>query len=151
MLASIQEGPSPVLVRDLKPANLIITYPGHVMLVDLGIACPIRRGEQVPPSVRGLGTPGYAPPEQVSGDGWEDARTDLFALGVILFRTATGRQPFRDTLWREFRSARALNPGISPGMDELLRRLLQPDAAQRPSTAAEVSEALQMLRARHPA
>jgi serine/threonine-protein kinase len=149
LLTAIHEGSTPVLVRDLKPGNLIVTHPGHVMLVDFGIACRMRAGEQVPPTVRGPFTPGYAPPEQVAGSGWEDARTDLFALGAVLFRAATGRLPYLRDPWRESPSARAHNPSISVGMDDLLRRLLQPDAARRPGSAAEVSEALRALGPKH--
>jgi serine/threonine protein kinase len=145
VLTSLHEGQTPLLVRDLKPANLIVTHLGHVMLVDLGIACPLRRGEQVPLSVRGLGTPGYASPEQIGGDGWEDDRSDLFALGAILFRTATGRVPYDNGSWREPPAARAWNPAISSGLEDLLRRLLHPDRARRPARAAEVSDVLRAL------
>lgn len=147
LLISIHEGRTPVIVRDLKPGNLIVTHTGHVVLVDLGIACPLRHGEQVPLSVRGLGTPGYAPPEQVSGGGWEDARTDLFAVGAVLFRVATGRLPYQGDPWREWPSARARNPTLSAGMDSLLRRLLHPDAARRASSAAELSADIRTLSA----
>lgn len=151
LLTTLHEGRTPVLVRDLKPNNLIVTHPGHLMLVDLGIACPMRAGEQVPPAVRGLGTLGYAPPEQAAGSGWEDARTDLFALGAVLFRAATGRLPYRGDPWRERPSARALNPALSADLEALLRWLLQPDADRRPTSAAEVSAALRALQSRHAA
>ena len=146
LLAALHGGRTAVLVRDLKPANLIIQQPGHVMLVDLGIACPLRAGEPVPPAVRGLGTPGYAPPEQIAASGWEDARTDLFALGAILYRACTGRLAVDLGSGRGTSPARLLNPNISVGLSDVLTRLLQPDQRLRPRSAREVGDMLLELR-----
>jgi serine/threonine protein kinase, bacterial len=142
LLHHLHTGPAPILVRDLKPANLIITPAGHVMLVDLGIACRLRWGEPVPSSERWLGTPGYAAPEQCMGSGQEDERVDLYALGAVLHRVATGRDPARFPGQFRYPPARVLNPALSPRLERLLAALLSPDPAGRPSSAALVAAEL---------
>jgi eukaryotic-like serine/threonine-protein kinase len=142
LLEALHTGPTPILVRDLKPSNLIVTPGGHVMLVDFGIACRLERGERAPESVRGLGTRGYAAPEQCSGGGYEDERVDLYALGAVLYRVATGQSPARTA--RRFRlpPARAYNPRLSPRLEALLADLVRPDPAERLPSAALVSQIL---------
>lgn len=142
LLASLHAGPTPVLVRDLKPGNLIVTPEGHVKLVDLGIACQLRRGERVPTSERWLGTRGYAAPEQCVGDGCEDEREDLYALGAVLYRVATGWDPARADQRFAFPPARRLNPALSPRLEALLADLLQVDASRRPPSASYVTQTL---------
>jgi serine/threonine protein kinase len=142
LLAALHAGAAPVLVRDLKPGNLIVTPEGHVKLVDLGIACQLRRGERVPTSERWLGTRGYAAPEQCVGDGREDEREDLYALGAVLYRVATGWDPARAEQRFTFPPARRLNPALSPRLEALLADLLQVDAGRRPPSASFVRQAL---------
>lgn len=142
LLVALHTGPMPILVRDLKPANLIVTHGGHVMLVDLGIACPLRRGELVPPAVRRMGTRGYAPPEQVAGTEPEDERVDLYALGAVLYRVATGWNPGRREDGCELPPARSLNPGLSPQLEGLLADLLRLDPARRMPDARLAAQAL---------
>lgn len=80
----------PVIFRDLKPANIIITKSGKPMLVDFGIARVFRQGAGT--DTRALGTPGYAAPEQY-GRGQSDHRTDLYALGATLHHSLSGSDP----------------------------------------------------------
>jgi eukaryotic-like serine/threonine-protein kinase len=142
LLVALHTGPMPILVRDLKPSNLIITREGHVALVDLGIACPLRRGELAPPAVRRLGTRGYAPPEQVAGREPEDERVDLYALGAVLHRVATGWNPARRDDGCELPPARVLNPALSPQLEGLLASLLRLDRRQRLPEARLAERAL---------
>jgi serine/threonine protein kinase len=143
LLAYLHAGPAPILVRDLKPSNLIVTPAGHLMLIDLGIACWVPRGQRVPSAERRLGTPGYAAPEQYAGDGCEDEREDLYALGAVLYRVATGQTPpgavarLRDP--DSLLPARTLNPTVSPRLDTLLAQLLAVQPAHRPPSAADVA------------
>jgi serine/threonine protein kinase len=146
LLADLHGAPTPLLVRDLKPSNLIVTSTGHVMLVDFGIACPMPRGEPVPASVRGLGTPGYAAPEQIAAEGWEDARTDLYALGVVLYRVATGHLPRHAATWLVGAGIHSCNASCSPAFARLVGTLLHVDPACRPDSAAEVTRTLERLR-----
>lgn len=80
----------PVIFRDLKPANIILTRSGKPMLVDFGIARVFRQGAGN--DTRALGTPGYAAPEQY-GRGQSDHRTDLYALGATLHHCLSGSDP----------------------------------------------------------
>lgn len=80
----------PVIFRDLKPANIILTSSGKPMLVDFGIARVFRHGAGS--DTRALGTPGYAAPEQY-GRGQSDHRTDLYALGATLHHCLSGADP----------------------------------------------------------
>ncbi|MBS2036804.1 serine/threonine protein kinase [bacterium] len=89
-LEYLHSQPQPVIFRDLKPANIILTGNGQPMLVDFGIARVFRHGAGS--DTRALGTPGYAAPEQY-GRGQSDHRTDLYALGATLHHCLSGRDP----------------------------------------------------------
>ncbi len=80
----------PIVFRDLKPSNIILTPDGSLMLVDFGIARFVKTGQTCDPSE--FGSPGYAPPEQYRA-GQVDARADLFSLGVILREMMSGQPP----------------------------------------------------------
>lgn len=127
--------------RDIKPANILRDGTGQVMLVDLGLAAPARStvGDEV------AGTLRYAAPEQ-SGilKRPVDARSDLYALGVVLFECATGRPPFVSTDAAELAhqhaarpapDARALNPALSPALAAVIAKLLAKDPDDRYQSA----------------
>lgn len=80
----------PVIYRDLKPANVIISPTGNVRLIDFGIAREYKAGKARDTCI--LGTPGYAAPEQ---NGWQqtDARSDIFSLGMTMYSMLTARKP----------------------------------------------------------
>src|SRR4029077_5738834 len=82
-----------VVHRDLKPANLMLTDAGAVKIMDFGIA-RVSGSEHLTSAGFMMGTPAYMAPEQVLGHE-VDARTDLYALGVVLYRLTTGKLPFK--------------------------------------------------------
>jgi serine/threonine protein kinase len=135
-----------VIHRDLKPENVLITPDGQVKLVDFGIAL-LRGARRLTFSrlTNSVGTPDYMAPEQVSGERG-DARTDVYAVGVMLYEMLTGEVPFQgDTpmavmsqrLQREAPLLRRIRPDVPPQLEAVVYRALRRDPADRyPSMAA---------------
>ncbi len=137
-----------VVHRDLKPGNILIQQDGRVVISDFGIARTA--GEQTAAQTQGLlGTPAYMAPEQVEG-GQIDARTDLYALGLILVEMLSGALPFHGDNPFALAVARlaAKHPdlatlaGIPPVLLELLHRCLAREPDDRFASALEFAVAL---------
>ncbi|WP_437960696.1 serine/threonine-protein kinase [Sorangium sp. So ce119] len=141
--------------RDIKPSNIFLQDGSveRVKLLDFGLA----RGKDAP-AVTGagslVGTPSYMAPEQVRGAASPDARTDLFALGAVLFECLTGRAPFlgADTeavlvkiLVERPPAVRELRPLAPPALEALVARMLSKAPEGRPASAAEVARELAAL------
>ena len=116
----------PVIFRDLKPSNVMLTPEGQVKLIDFGIARlfkPTKSQDTVT-----LGTPGYAAPEQWGTAGQSDVRSDIYGLGVLLLRLSTGYDPTPNPF--PLPQPRAVMPQISPKIEYLILRATptEPDA-----------------------
>ena len=129
-----------VIHGDVKPANMLITDDGRVKLMDFGMARLASRDSSATPL---LGTPAYWCPEQILGKP-QDARSDLFSLGVVLYEMVTGQRPFdADTLQGicgRVLSSKPLPPSHANGsvptaFDEVIARCLAKDPAMRYSGA----------------
>ncbi len=81
----------PIIFRDLKPSNVLVTPEGILMLVDFGIARYFKTGQSN--DTTDFGSPGYASPEQYQTEGQTDGRSDLFSLGVLLYEMLSGQRP----------------------------------------------------------
>ena len=138
--------------RDLKPANILINHAGRPQIADFGLALHADQQE----SHRGevAGTYKYMAPEQVLGQAERvDGRTDLWALGVILYELLTGRQPFAGTdtevreqiLSRDPRPPRQWVETIPPAVASLVLELLAKNQAARPGSAGNVADELRRL------
>ncbi len=146
------------LHRDVKPSNVLVDEQGNVVLIDFGVAHELSRGASagdVEMSI--VGTAPYMAPEQVTGEELSPA-TDWYAFGVLLFEAMTGRRPFEgetvDLLARKCAldapSPSQLDENVPGDLDALCTRLLERDAARRPSTA-EILAALASGRSMHSA
>ena len=142
-----------VVHRDLKPSNLLLDRQGHVRIADFGIARSLRssgltRAGQV------IGTPDYLSPEQSRGLP-VDARSDLFALGVVLFEMLTGQLPFAGQTGNELFAQRIaghniplrrLRPDAPAWLEQLIQRLLRTQPGQRLQSADAVIAVLRAQR-----
>ena len=133
---------------DLKPANVLFKGDGSVVLLDFGLSChacyPDLLAEQLRKAV---GSPAWIAPEQVVGVRG-DPRSDIFAVGVMLYQLCTGRLPFgtpqtdaglRQRLWVDPVPLRKHNPNIPPWLQEVVMRCLEPEAAERYPSAAHLA------------
>src|SRR5437764_13800812 len=129
-----------VIHRDIKPGNIVVDANNRVRVVDFGIASHKFKpgstravGQQISTA---LGTPGYAPKEQFTGQ--ETPLSDLYALGATMHHLLTGRDPTKiQPLW-QYPPVRALNPKISEATDRIVARALQNDLKTRYQSAAEM-------------
>jgi serine/threonine-protein kinase len=135
--------------RDIKPENILLTADGQVKVADFGLSRTMAESKATQAGVL-LGTAHYVAPEQVEGKE-SDHRSDLFALGVVLYEMLTGDTPFSgDTpLIVAYQRVRENVPrpsdriaGISPAMDEIVGRATAREPAGRYGSAAEMGEAL---------
>lgn len=136
-LAYLHEQKPPVIFRDLKPANVMVTKKGEVKLIDFGIARHFKRGQTK--DTQALGTPGYAPPEQY-GNSQTDERADIYALGATLYHLLTnydvGRTPFA------LPPLRSRNSAISERTANAIEKATRLDRTDRYRTIGEFAQAL---------
>jgi serine/threonine protein kinase len=140
-----------VVHRDVKPGNILLDRDEWVKVTDFGIAKAAFAGSDLTTTGNLLGTARYLAPEQVAG-GPIDARTDLYATGIVLYEALTGRAPFEaethiatatKRLTAEPVPPRALRSGISKGLDAVVMRALAREPDGRFGSAEEMAESLE--------
>ncbi len=138
-----------IVHRDIKSGNVILGSDGHVSILDFGLAL-LPGAERITQAGAALGTPAYMSPEQCDGSA-VDSRTDLWALGVVLFEMLTGTLPFR----REHLSAithaivhdpvpslAVLRPEVPPDVRRVVEKALSKKPSERWQSAREMEAAL---------
>jgi serine/threonine protein kinase len=147
---------SGIVHRDIKPENLFLASSGMgrqtVKVVDFGLA---KRIDTTPLVVTGpqdsMGSPCYMSPEQITTPNEVDARTDIWSLGVVLYRVLTGTMPFDGSTVLEVyarvlnaqpKPMRAVRPDLDRGIEAIVDRCLQKDASRRYQTIGELAAAL---------
>jgi serine/threonine-protein kinase len=128
----------PVIFRDIKPGNVMITTTGEIKLIDFGIARLFKPGKSKDTQI--FGTSGYAPPEQY-GYGQTDERSDVFALGATLHHLLTGVDPTKRPSF-SFEDVRGLNPSVPIRVGWAIMKALEPAAGDRWRSMAEMRAAL---------
>jgi serine/threonine protein kinase len=146
VLDYLQQQTPPVVFRDLKPSNVILSPEGRLALVDFGIARYFKEGQIN--DTTDFGSPGYASPEQYEGTGQTDGRSDIYSLGVILHEMLSGKRPARGgTRGSQIEALREINPALSPAICGLVAVATRPEPMYRFQTAHAFYLALERTRA----
>lgn len=132
--------PNPIIYRDMKPGNLMLTSRGQIKLIDFGIARKYKKN--VSKDTTYIGTRGYAAPEQY-GDYQSDARTDIYSLGVTLYHLITGKSPNDPPF--EIKPIRKLNPSLSEGMEFIIEKCTKQDPNLRYQSIKEMLNDLENI------
>lgn len=145
-----------VVHRDLKPDNILVSRDGRVVITDFGVALMPGEDQVEALPTKGAGTPYYMAPEQIEGRAVGE-RTDLYAIGLILFEMLTGALPWRrgDDLSGSYArlsvpapSPRTLNPDVPEDVAAFVLRLLEREPDNRPALASDVVRGIELLRER---
>jgi serine/threonine protein kinase len=143
-----------IIHRDVKPENLLINGLGHIKITDLGLAKPLDEDLAITASGVGLGTPLFAAPEQTRDARQADQRSDIYALGGVLYQLLTGELPFKESVFVSlflakeqgwFPPASRVNRDLPPELDLLLDKMLTRDPQLRFQSCPELIQYLDSL------
>ena len=148
-----------IVHRDIKPQNIRVRPDGTPVIIDFGLARHLGLPD-LTHTLQGarIGTPGYFAPEQFDGNKRDiDHRTDLFAVGILLYEATTGEAPFIDSTVhtvaqlrdavcnRDDHLKRPAFTALDPGLRVLIGKLLEKQRAKRPADAAQVATILRRI------
>ena len=130
----------PIIFRDVKPANVMLTTDKRLYLIDYGVARYYRAGKSR--DTIAFGSPGFAPPEQY-GKAQTTAQSDIYSLGVTLYQLLTGVDPSLSPF--RFPALRVLDAALPEELEEMVAQMLEMDAQKRPASTNAVKEQLQRI------
>jgi serine/threonine protein kinase len=145
VLGYLHTRPTPIIFRDLKPLNIMITSDKHVYLIDFGVARLFKRGKAK--DTLALGSVGYAAPEQF-GKAQTTPRSDIYSLGVILHQLLTGNDPQNNDPLFHFQPLGFYNPSLPKELTGLVAYMLEVDSRMRPGSMVGVRREMERIRAR---
>ena len=140
-----------VVHRDVKPGNMLLRTEDHLLLSDFGIAAILEANQNLTRTGASVGTPQYMAPEQGTPGGVVDARTDIYALGIVLFQCVTGRLPFNadapvGIIYKQIHEQpprpAVLVPGLPPLIEQIILRAMAKDPRARYQDAREMGAQL---------
>ncbi len=122
-----------IVYRDMKPSNVMLKKNGEITIIDFGTA---KKYEYDSGETTGLGTAGFAAPEQYGGYGRTDARTDIFCLGMTMYALLTGIDPQKNFV--PDTSIRKVNPEFTSGLDDIVQKCTRKNPADRYQSCEEL-------------
>ena len=131
----------PIIYRDMKPANVMLTRDQRIKIVDFGIAKDYKEGTE---DTQPLGTKGYASPEHWTKE--TDPRSDIYSIGKTMFHLLTGKDPTKMPLTKKFPTIREINPELSSGLEKIIIKATEEDKNDRYQSVAELANALESYR-----
>lgn len=132
--------PNPIIYRDMKPSNIIVSADNVVKVIDFGIAREFKKDSGSDTSY--MGTRGYAAPEQY-GTSQTDARTDIYSLGVTMYHLLTGKSPNEPPY--EFKPLRLIDNSFSEGIEFIVNKCVQNDPVNRYQSTTELLHDLENI------
>lgn len=135
--------PVPIIYRDMKPANVILTPEGQITMIDFGTARTLKQNVQMQEDTICIGTAGFAAPEQFGGIGQSTERTDIFCLGATLYNLITGHSPCDRPVG--ILPLETWNPALANSpISEIIQKCTRNDPNERYQTAMELHEDLRL-------